>query len=145
MLEVLSDLASRLAELEDVLTNLPIRMRGGSVLVVTEGDPASLASALERENAALACQSTSAPPADEEESDSESVESSDSQGQALPQTCRSLEVRLIDFAHTRLADVARGERGGDKGVLLGIGTLRGYVDRIRARVSVVVDAGHERA
>lgn len=146
VLEVLEDLTSRLRELESILATLPIRMRGGSLLIVTEGDPASLAAALTRENEALermratdkAARGGEDDDAESDDDDESVASSSDSQGAALPHTCRSLDVRLIDFAHTREADPALGESGGDEGVLLGVATVRRLVDAIRARVAEVV-------
>lgn len=122
-------------------------MRGASVLIVTEGHEPSLVAALAREDAALDRMAAAevegsddgeAEDADgTEDDDGESVESCDSEGQALPHTCRSLDMRLIDFAHTRMADPAQGEAGGDEGVLLGVRTLRGLVKAIQRRVKSI--------
>jgi len=126
-------------------------MRGASLLIVTEGHAPSLAAALVREDAALARMDAAADAEggteeeeqvngeDDEDDDGESVDSCDSQGQALAHTCRSLDMRVIDFAHTRLADPGKGEVGGDEGVLWGVRTLRGLIKALQRRVRAVAE------
>lgn len=101
-------------------------MIGGSLLIVYEGDEDALRSALDRETNSAKSATDSQPTtsgAGGSTSDTESEESvatSDSQGDALPHTRISCDVRLIDFAHTRAAP---GE-GPDEGVLKGLGKVR---------------------
>ena len=123
---VVKDVLGRVRELETILSRMEFRMIGGSLLIVYEGDEDALRSALDRETAATksATESHSAPaPGDDSTSDAESedsVSTSDLQGDALPHTRISCDVRLIDFAHTRAAP---GE-GPDEGVLQGLGKTR---------------------
>lgn len=71
---------------------------------------------------------------DEEEEGSEaSMETSDEEGVALPQTCVPWELRLIDFAHATRAE----GQGADQGLLRGIRTVRelveGLLEEVRKR------------
>lgn len=109
-------------------------------MIVYEGDPDRLAAALERLD--------SKPPkfvSDVREDDSEdgmdlSDDETDSAGsddldgpkaeERERRRCPPVVLKMIDFAHTWLAD---GD-GPDQGVLLGIKTLRGLVDGRRAEV-----------
>lgn len=117
-------------------------MRGGSLLIVVEGDTEALASAIERagttnhlpgpssrsklaeEGRQYTREEAQAEGGDEEEegdedddeSDSSSIKTTDSATDLpLPHTLLPFEVRLIDFAHTtdsRIEDGAGGGRGG---------------------------------
>ncbi|BGP56035.1 hypothetical protein JCM8202v2_003642 [Rhodotorula sphaerocarpa] len=141
LLIVLRTLLRRLHELIDVLSDLEVRMRGASLLVVIEGDPDALERAILRASgvSAPATQSSSSRDAapdeaatadddDEENGDAESVSTTDEEGNAKPETLLPLEMRLIDFAHTR---DATGE-GPDEGVLLGLRTVeRLWADLVR--------------
>lgn len=141
LLIVLRTLLRRLHELIDVLSDLEVRMRGASLLVVIEGDPDALERAILRASgvSAPAIQSSSSRDAapdeaatadddDEENGDAESVSTTDEEGNAKPETLLPLEMRLIDFAHTR---DATGE-GPDEGVLLGLRTVeRLWADLVR--------------
>lgn len=140
LLRVLDIIDSELAKLEALLSTLEMRFVGGSVLIVYEGDPDRLAAALERLD--------SKPPkfvSDVREDDSEdgmdlSDDETDSAGsddldgpkaeERERRRCPPVVLKMIDFAHTWLAD---GD-GPDQGVLLGIKTLRGLVDGRRAEV-----------
>ncbi|BGP16929.1 hypothetical protein JCM10213_007374 [Rhodosporidiobolus nylandii] len=121
LLPVLRTLVRRLDELDRTLQNLEIRMRGGSLLVVVEGDAAALEAALLR---AQASQTSSAAEAEGDEDDAASVSTTDSDGNAASHTLLPYELRLIDFAHTRAAP---GE-GPDEGVLTGLRTTRCLID-----------------
>lgn len=152
---VLLDLLTRLKELETLLQEVEFRMRGGSLLIVVEGDAEALEEALYREEVdrvrssqrrerhrEIGIMSGEIDDSDEEDVGSDdddasstasddSVATSDSAGLALPHTRISLDVRLIDFAHTR---AALGE-GPDEGVLKGVRTLQhlvvGLIDRLK--------------
>lgn len=151
LLRVLDIIDAELSKLETLLSTLEMRFVGASVLVVYEGDAARLAAAIERYD--------SKPPKfasddqeddendelmdllDEEESDSEDDEDSDDMDgpkaeEKERRRCPPVVLKLIDFAHTWLAD---GE-GPDQGVLLGIKTLRGLVAGRRAEVDKAVRA-----
>lgn len=141
---VLSLLDDELARLEAALSTIELRAVGASVLVVYEGDPVRLEQALERfaaKRVTLAARSLAEgldDDDDEEESDeeieSDSEDSDTDDGVKADERraakCPPLVVRLIDFAHTWLVE---GE-GPDQGVLLGLKTFRGLVQRRRDEV-----------
>lgn len=126
-LPVLQALLTRLQALETLLESFEIRIRGGSLLIVVEGDHAALLSALEREDLQPRSRGSKV---EEEEGSETSVETSDEEGVALPQTCLPWELRLIDFAH---ATSAEGE-GADEGLLTGIRTVRELVEGLLEEV-----------
>lgn len=129
-------------------------MRGGSLLVVVEGDPDALERAILRsaatarsapppttrsDGAASAASASTSPRASRDESASEddddgddaaSVSTTDEDGNAKPETLLPLEMRLIDFAHTRNAE---GE-GPDEGVLLGLRTVQSLLEALTAKL-----------
>ena len=117
-------------------------MRGGSLLVVVEGDPEALERAILRSASASATATTTSPttagnqdntatdPDDDDDDDAESVSTTDEEGNAKPETLLPLEMRLIDFAHTRSAV---GE-GPDEGVLLGLRTVQTLLKSLTARL-----------
>lgn len=122
---VLQLLLARLGDLIELFASLECRIRGGSVLVVIEGDADALAAALAR--------ATAAPTRVEEgsdDSDDNSVDTTDDEGQAQPHTRVPVELRLIDFAHATSAE----GKGPDEGVLKGLETtrslLRGMLERV---------------
>ncbi|GAA6002959.1 hypothetical protein JCM10207_001919 [Rhodosporidiobolus poonsookiae] len=122
LLPVLRTLARRLDDLERVMQTLEVRMRGASLLIVVEGDAQALEAALLRAQA-----SQTAPSENGDEADDASVSTTDSAGDAAPHTRQALDVRLIDFAHSRAVRPELGETGPDEGVLKGIGAVRGLV------------------
>ncbi|GAA6004232.1 inositol polyphosphate kinase family protein [Rhodotorula paludigena] len=116
LLPVLRTLTRRLDSLIALWSTLPLRMRGGSLLIVVEGDPAALEAALLR----------AAAPDSEVDDDGESVSTTDDEGNAKEHTLLPFEMRLIDFAHTR--GLLPGEEGPDEGVLLGLRTTKKLID-----------------
>ena len=128
---VLQMLLSRLRVLIELFSSLECRIRGGSVLIVVEGDATALAAALDRDAAA--------PPVETEDDDSEasSVSTTDEEGQAKPHTLVPVELRLIDFAHATKVD----GQGPDEGVLLGLETTRTLLQGMLARVAEEMDNG----
>lgn len=118
LLPVLRTLTRRLDSLIALWSTLPLRMRGGSLLIVVEGDPATLEAALLR----------AAAPGSEAEDDGESVSTTDEEGNAKDHTLLPFEMRLIDFAHTR--GLLPGEEGPDEGVLLGLRTTKKLIDEL---------------
>ncbi|GAA5882275.1 hypothetical protein JCM1840_005433 [Sporobolomyces johnsonii] len=120
LLPVLRTLVRRLDTLSALLSTLEVRIRGGSLLFIVEGDPDALEAALVR----------SQQPDEDEDSDAESVSTTDGDGNAAPHTRQAFEMRLIDFAHTR---DATGE-GCDEGVVLGVRTLRRLIGELVAEL-----------
>lgn len=127
---VLTTLQTDLEELKANLMNIEMRMVGGSVLIVYEGD-------WERASKALSTPSGTAV-AEEDEEDEVEVEI-DENGQIVPESIPDEAIEeeeehqaplcslsLIDFAHVRLIDGA----GPDEGVLKGIQTM---IDLVRQR------------
>ncbi|KAK8870115.1 hypothetical protein IAR55_000685 [Kwoniella newhampshirensis] len=165
LLRILDLLIVEIDKLVVVLQHLEIRFVGGSVLVVYEGDPTRLASALERydEKRAIAAlkatseaengpdrqrsafsddgsnSSGSDDGFDSDEDDDEGGVEDDDDDISLDGTrederrarrCPPLRIKMIDFAHTWLAE---GE-GPDQGVLTGLSTLRRLVEGRRREV-----------
>lgn len=133
-------------KLENDLNELEVklRIRGGSLLIVWEGDREVLRESLGRregqekekekekrggkgveEDADMKLlregERHDSDSESESDSDSFSVKTSTSSGTALPHTLVPFEVRLIDFAHVSLV---REEEGPDEGVLKGVKNLR---------------------
>jgi 1D-myo-inositol-tetrakisphosphate 5-kinase/inositol-polyphosphate multikinase len=108
LLKVLGTVHDKLVEIQQALADTEIRMVGGSVLIVWEGDPKALARAIETVDEGRDVMEES-----EDEVDDE-VEVDESARKPSP-VC---VVKLIDFAHTRLVP---GE-GPDHGVMMGLAT-----------------------
>ncbi|KAG8778539.1 hypothetical protein FRC12_024930 [Ceratobasidium sp. 428] len=121
LLKVLGAVHSKLLEIQHALAETEIRMVGGSVLIVWEGDPTALARAIETaESGRDVLQESDDEGEDEEELD----ESARKPGPVCV-------VKLIDFAHTQLVP---GE-GPDGGVMMGLGVtiklLEGRIHDLR--------------
>ncbi|KAG9080847.1 hypothetical protein FRC06_006077 [Ceratobasidium sp. 370] len=119
LLKVLGAVHSKLLEIQQALAETEIRMVGGSVLIVWEGDPTALARAIETADSGVDVMEES-----EDEGDEELEESARKPGPVCV-------VKLIDFAHTRLVP---GE-GPDGGVMMGLGVtlklLEGRIQELR--------------
>jgi 1D-myo-inositol-tetrakisphosphate 5-kinase/inositol-polyphosphate multikinase len=136
MLRVLALVDKQLSDLESVLSILEMRFVGASVLIVYEGDLARLEDALENWESKIheedALKVEPEPDSDEEDEMYES-ESEDSDGSGdldgakedakMAKKCPPVVVKMIDFAHTWIAE----GQGVDEGVLKGLRTLRGLV------------------
>ncbi|ORY58014.1 hypothetical protein BCR35DRAFT_315828 [Leucosporidium creatinivorum] len=131
LIPIFSAIILRLKQMERMLSSLEIRVRGSSLLIVVEGDPAALAAAVDRVQAEAANPS-SRPGAEEEDddSDAESVSTTDGEGNAKPHTLLPFDVKWIDFAHARAAP---GE-GKDEGLILGVKTTRELLEGLRERL-----------
>ncbi|KAG8768623.1 hypothetical protein FRC12_005454 [Ceratobasidium sp. 428] len=121
LLNVLGAVHSKLLEIQHALAETEIRMVGGSVLIVWEGDPTALARAIETaESGRDVLQESDDEGEDEEELD----ESARKPGPVCV-------VKLIDFAHTQMVP---GE-GPDGGVMMGLGVtiklLEGRIHDLR--------------
>ncbi|QRV86897.1 inositol-hexakisphosphate kinase [Ceratobasidium sp. AG-Ba] len=106
LLKVLGSVHDKVLEIQQALAETEIRMVGGSLLIVWEGDPAALAKAIEAADSGRDVM--------EEEDEGEEDELDENSRKPGP-VC---VVKLIDFAHTRLVP---GE-GPDEGVMTGVGT-----------------------
>jgi 1D-myo-inositol-tetrakisphosphate 5-kinase/inositol-polyphosphate multikinase len=112
-----------------------MRFVGASVLIIYEGEPTRLEDALEQWEAKILAEdalkaepdSDSDDDEDEEDYDSDEDQEDDVDGTKedarLAKECPPIMVKLIDFAHTWIAE----GQGADEGVLLGLKTLRGLV------------------
>ncbi|GAA5987929.1 hypothetical protein JCM10908_007274 [Rhodotorula pacifica] len=136
LLPVLRTLIRRLKQLIELWQTLEIRMRGGSLLIIVEGDPDALERAIIRSATGGGASSRShddkdgGAADDEDDEDGASVSTTDEEGNAKPETLLPLEMRVIDFAHTRAAE---GE-GPDEGVLLGLRAVLNLLEGLTAKL-----------
>ncbi|KZV68095.1 SAICAR synthase-like protein [Peniophora sp. CONT] len=131
LLPILEGIRDIVEQLREVLSEIELRMVGGSVLIVYEGEAKRAEECMKwlEEKMEKAEQGI-----DEEDNEEEEEESDDDddgeeeEGKEKPKKVGSpFAVKLIDFAHTRLVP---GE-GPDKGVLMGLDTtLRLLTGRI---------------
>jgi len=141
---VLTTIESDLEELKTTISNIEMRMVGGSILIMYEGD-------WERASKALTTPSlTDTTEADEDDDDDEVEVEIDENGQVVLESIPSemideeeeegehqaplCSVSLIDFAHTRLT---KGQ-GADEGVLKGIQTMIDLVRQRREGVAAIL-------
>ncbi|WVW79161.1 hypothetical protein I302_101127 [Kwoniella bestiolae CBS 10118] len=134
LVKVLNIILEEIDRLVSVLSELEIRFVGGSLLIVYEGDPEKLTEASDRyelnklkaahaegeERSAFSDDGSN--PSDDDESE-EDEDEEDEEARAA-RKCPPVRVKMIDFAHTWLA---QGE-GPDQGVLKGLATLRGLIE-----------------
>lgn len=137
LLPVLDAVHQQLQELEELLHDFEVRIRGSSLLIVIEGDPEALEASLERIRAAgttladlRGAQPQNLEQDDEDADDQESVSTSDSAGNPKAHTLLPFSVKWIDFAHARSAT---GE-GKDQGLIRGVQTSRQLLADLRARI-----------
>ncbi|KDE07622.1 hypothetical protein, variant [Microbotryum lychnidis-dioicae p1A1 Lamole] len=138
LVPVLNGVLARLQELLHLLDDTEIRIRGGSLLLVIEGDAKALREATARSEES----SPSARPSkqdrggegdvgdteeEDDESETESFSTTDGEGNAKAHTRLPWDLRLIDFAHVRAAP---GE-GKDEGFLKGIETTVKLIEDLR--------------
>lgn len=116
LLPILRAIREDVADIREVFTTLEIRMAGGSLFIVYEADWARAEDGLQR---LLLDEGNE----DEEEDEDEDDDDDDRPGPPFA-------VRIIDFAHTRLAP---GE-GRDEGVLLGLDTVLRLLDARIAQI-----------
>ncbi|KAI6142279.1 hypothetical protein EDD17DRAFT_1498396 [Pisolithus thermaeus] len=141
LLVLLTRLLEALERLRVALSTAEVRIVGGSVLIIYEGDWACA------EKAARTSQSTSidehghllddvvaASPVAESFEENDDDDDDDEEDEDEP---RLFRLSLIDFAHTRLAP----GQGPDTGVLLGIDTLIRLIHERRSVVQALVDEG----
>ena len=109
LLPILHAVRDEIAEIREVYASHEIRIVGGSLLIVYEADWTRAEEGISR----LAMEPK------EEDEETEESDSEEEEGNGPPYM-----VKLIDFAHTRLAP---GE-GPDEGVLLGLDTMLRLLD-----------------
>ncbi|GAA6064619.1 hypothetical protein JCM10212_006573 [Sporobolomyces blumeae] len=136
VLPVLRSFARRLSTLTELLRTLEIRIRGGSLLFVVEGDPLALEKSLLR----AAARAGENGAADDSYDDEDDRSTTDGDGNAAEHTLEPFELRLIDFAHTRAAP---GE-GPDEGVVLGIENLRKGIEELIDKVEEIQREAEQR-
>lgn len=130
LLPILRAIHSSTAHLRDVLASLEIRMVGGSLLVVYEGDEEKA-----REGVAWMKEWEKSVKDDGDDDDvlnddGESEDEDDDETSEDITTPSPYTVKLIDFAHTRFAPGL----GPDEGVLLGLST---FLDLLEMRIKDV--------
>ncbi|WRT68814.1 uncharacterized protein IL334_005794 [Kwoniella shivajii] len=160
LVKVLDLVLLEINNLITVLSELEIRFVGGSVLIVYEGDPAKLSESIDRYEAKKAIkalkatesprletqrsafsddgsvdsnddESTSDADDDEEDEDEDDgIDDGTKEDEKLMKKCPPVRVKMIDFAHTWLAE---GE-GPDQGVLKGLNTLKGLIESRKKEV-----------
>ncbi|VDB84510.1 unnamed protein product [Peniophora sp. CBMAI 1063] len=144
LLPILEGIRDIVEQLRYVLSEIELRMVGGSVLIVYEGDAGRaeecvkwLEDRAEKAEMGLDVDEEDDDDEEEEESEGESEgEEGGGDGVEKPKKVGApFAVKLIDFAHTRLVP---GE-GPDEGVLLGLDTvlklLAGRIEEVEALVS----------
>ncbi|KAE9387854.1 SAICAR synthase-like protein [Gymnopus androsaceus JB14] len=113
LLPILSAIHDSTTHLRDVLASLEIRIVGGSLLVVYEGDEESAQEGVRWMEERVRLMEEREDMDQDDASDEESEES-----ESPPYT-----IKLIDFAHTRFVP----GQGPDEGVLLGLNTFLGLI------------------
>ena len=120
LLPILESLREDITEIHEALSSVHLRMVGSSLLVVYEAD---VEKAREGVKFWLAGEGED----DEDDEDEDDEEENDDGHRKKPGV--PYNVKLIDFAHTRLVP----GQGPDEGVLLGLSTVLGLLDgRIEA-------------
>jgi inositol-polyphosphate multikinase len=131
LIPILSAIILRLKQKEQMLSSLELRVRGSSLLIVVEGDATALAAAIDRVQEEASKPSTrDGAEEEEDDSDAESVSTTDGEGNAKPHTLLPFDVKWIDFAHARAAP---GE-GIDEGLILGVKTTRELLEGLREKL-----------
>ena len=153
LLNLLASLHGSLTDLRETLSGAHVRIVGGSVLIIYEGDWERAAAASGRGGGPDSLEEVESEEDEGAESDQIEVEV-DERGEIIMESipgsttetsssCSSTDpqprlytLSLIDFAHTR---VVPGE-GPDQGVLTGMDTLIRLVDRRKQEVAAFMEA-----
>ena len=122
LLPVLECLREDVAEIKEAFQQVHLRMVGGSLLIVYEGDWEQAAEGINTFFKEGDSDGEELEEDDEEEEDDEDEDEDEDNGKKRPHPPYC--VKLIDFAHTRIKP---GE-GPDEGVLLGLSTLLKLLD-----------------
>jgi len=128
LLPVLKSIRRSVQEIRDVISAIEMRMVGGSLLIVYEGDWARAEMGVQwlAEQAASATADEETNGGEDEEEDSEEDEDSEdeSEDEESGGSKPPCVVKVIDFAHTRL----KAGEGPDRGVLKGLETVLALLD-----------------
>jgi len=142
MLRVLALIDKQLSDLETVLQSLEMRFVGASVLIVYEGDLTRLDDALAQWESKIHEEDPLKPVEEEDdeasiESESEDESEDDLDGtkedEKMAKECPPVIVKMIDFAHTWIAE----GQGVDEGVLKGLATLRSLIRGRKAELEAL--------
>ena len=142
MLRVLALIDKQLSDLETVLQSLQMRFVGASVLIVYEGDLTRLDDALAQWESKIHEEDPLKPVEEEDdeasiESESEDESEDDLDGtkedEKMAKECPPVIVKMIDFAHTWIAE----GQGVDEGVLKGLATLRSLIRGRKAELEAL--------
>jgi inositol-polyphosphate multikinase len=126
LLQVLRSILTTVEEIEEAVEKTEMRMIGGSVLIVYEGDELVLETALN-----VLPRVETAPPSASSSSDrNQSVLPSQPSAVAANRNPPIYAVKVIDFAHTKIQEGL----GPDEGVLLG---LRTTISLLQGRIKEV--------
>jgi 1D-myo-inositol-tetrakisphosphate 5-kinase/inositol-polyphosphate multikinase len=143
MLRVLALIDKQLSDLETVLQSLEMRFVGASVLIVYEGDLTRLDDALTQWESKIHEEDPLKPIEEEDDEDMIESESEDEseddldgtkEDEKMAKECPPVIVKMIDFAHTWIAE----GQGVDEGVLKGLATLRSLIRGRKAQLETTV-------
>ncbi|GAA6017722.1 hypothetical protein JCM11491_001182 [Sporobolomyces phaffii] len=127
VLPILRTLLRRLERLSILLKSLKgLKMRGASLLIVVEGDPAVLEKSLLRAVAA-----STADEVEGQEDDEEEDEDLDDEGNAVEESLIPFEIKVIDFAHTT---TTRDSDDVDEGVIFGVENVKRGLGKLVERI-----------
>jgi 1D-myo-inositol-tetrakisphosphate 5-kinase/inositol-polyphosphate multikinase len=142
MLRVLALIDKQLSDLETVLQSLEMRFVGASVLIVYEGDLSRLEDALTQWESKIHEEDPLKPVEEEDDEDMIESESEDEseddldgtkEDEKMAKECPPVIVKMIDFAHTWIAE----GQGVDEGVLKGLATLRSLIRGRKAELEAL--------
>jgi inositol-polyphosphate multikinase len=115
---IIKSIRTDIAEIQEELKSMELRMVGGSLLIIYEGDVKRA-----REGLAILTERAGLPEV-ESDDDGDDEEEEEEEENIRMKVGPPYTVKLIDFAHTR---IAAGE-GPDQGVLLGVSTVLDLLD-----------------
>ncbi|KAF9009645.1 hypothetical protein BDQ17DRAFT_1388421 [Cyathus striatus] len=134
LLPMLESIKDDITEIRDALSQVHMRMVGGSLLIIYEADWAKAEEGVAYWLEGQGDESISSD--DDEESDDDDDEGEGKEGEGKKKPKPPYIIKLIDFAHTRFKP---GE-GPDEGVLKGVDTVLGLLE---GRIEEVKDAMDE--
>jgi len=132
LLPVLRSILTTVEEIEEAVEKTEMRMIGGSVLIVYEGDELVLETALN----VLCGRVETAPPSASSSERNQSVLPSQPSAVAANRNLPVYAVKVIDFAHTKIQEGL----GPDEGVLLGLRTTISLLEGRIKEVQEVIES-----